>query len=101
MTIQENLIIYFSKQIERKIIPAVSEHYSHFVTYTQQYFDLTYTKMQKISLITGEWINQNIFSKFPRDQLLKTFTEFVENTQKMAYNSYEYLTSQIQKFIAA
>ncbi|KAH7642072.1 uncharacterized protein LOC124491410 [Dermatophagoides farinae] len=87
--------------IERKVIPAIAEHYSHFVVYTQKYWTVTYSKMQEISLITGEWINQNVFTKFPRDQLLKTFNEFIANTQKMAYNSYEYLASQIQKFIAA
>ncbi|OTF72352.1 hypothetical protein BLA29_011897, partial [Euroglyphus maynei] len=87
--------------IERKVIPAVSEHFSHFVVYTQKYWNLTYSKLQEISLITGEWINQNVFTKFPRDQLLKTLTEFIANAQKMAYNSYEYLTSQIQKFVAA
>lgn len=62
MTIPKMLNFYSSKQIERKVIPAIAEHYSHFVVYTQKYWTVTYSKMQEISLITGEWINQNVFT---------------------------------------
>ncbi|KAJ6217739.1 hypothetical protein RDWZM_008896 [Blomia tropicalis] len=86
--------------VDVTVVPSVKDLSSRYSILLQNYFQKISASTSEYALITSNWLNKNVLSNIPQDEIQKSFSNFVKNAQVVMTNSYEWASNQVQKLVS-
>ncbi|KAH9394464.1 hypothetical protein TYRP_004516 [Tyrophagus putrescentiae] len=85
--------------VDTTVIPVAKGYYSHYGSVLQTYFNRVYSAASEQTLIASNWLSKNVWTKLPQEEMQKAFVRFVTITQKTATDTFQWVSTQVQKLI--